>query len=312
MASELIDPANLKLVEFLKSNLDDSKRPIYTSDATKIIRLIFNEREGGLRGMTKADFLARAEELHEQRSSCDRNHACSTCFRIFRNWKDKDRHEKGIHSNDTSVTFRCLLCDKSFMSKTSLNYHIGVTHSESKPVHQCIVCKKVFSHEQSLKRHKSTGRCYIKIDENRIRPKCKLCLKTFSRKDALTAHKAKVHGFYAIDFSKAEEKFRQNDGSLKCSTCGQKFIGDNAREKMKTHVVNKCKSAVGVQQCEECGKPFGLLADLKTHIKMKHKKEYSIHSCKYCDFLSDYKAESLINTDMKRHIRTCHPTISNN
>ena len=83
-------------------------------------------------------------------------------------------------------------------------------------------------------------------------------------------------------------------------------------KKMKTHAVNKCKSAVEVHQCEECGKPFGQLADLKTHIKMKHKKEYSIHSCKYCDFLSDYKADSLINTDMKRHIRTCHPTIWNN
>ena len=103
MASELIDPANLKLVEFLKSNLDDSKRPIHTSNATKIIRWIFNERGGKLCGMTKAEFLARAEELHEQRSSCDIDHVCSTCFRVFKNWQDKDRHEKGIHRNDTSA-----------------------------------------------------------------------------------------------------------------------------------------------------------------------------------------------------------------
>ena len=75
-------------------------------------------------GMTKADFLARAEELHEQRSSCDIDHVCSTCFRVFRNWQDKDRHERVIHTNDTSVQFKCSLWKKSKMSKTSLNYYI--------------------------------------------------------------------------------------------------------------------------------------------------------------------------------------------
>ena len=301
MATELIDPANLKLVEFLKSNLDDSKRPIHTSHATKIIRWIYNERGGRLCGMTKADFLARAEELHEQRSSCDIDHVCSTCFRVFRNWQDKDRHEKGIHNNDTNVQFKCSMCEKSFMSKTSLNYHIEVTHSEKPTRLKCKLCKKTFSHEQSLKRHERTGRCYIMSHKNRIFPRCKLCGKAFSRKDNLTVHKAKVHGLYNIQFDKAEEKFRQDDGSLKCNSCGEQFIGDNAVEDMKTHVVNKCRSAVGVQQCEECGKPFGLLADLKKHIKIKHRNEYSMHSCKYCDFSSVYKGH------LKRHMKRCHP-----
>ena len=181
MASELIDPANLKLVEFLKSNLDDSKRPVRTSNATRIIRCIFKERGGKLCGMTKADFLARAEELHEQRSASDIDHVCSTCFKVFRNWLDKDRHEKGIHRNDTNVQFKCSLCDKSYMSKTSLNYHIDVAHSV-KPVLKCHLCKKTFNHEQSLKRHKSTGRCYIGSHLNRFPPKCKLCHKTFQEK----------------------------------------------------------------------------------------------------------------------------------
>ena len=116
-------------------------RPIRTSDATRIIRCIFKERGGKLCGMTKADFLARAEELHEQRSASDIDHVCSTCFKVFRNWLDKDRHEKGIHRNDTNVQFKCSLCEKSYMSKTSLNYHIDVAHSV-KPVLKCQMCKK--------------------------------------------------------------------------------------------------------------------------------------------------------------------------
>ena len=175
------------------------------------------------------------------------------------------------------------------MSKTSLNYHIDVTHTP-KPVLKCLMCKKTFSHAQSLKRHESTGRCYIMSHRNRIFPRCKLCHKAFSRKDNLTVHKAKVHGLYNIQFDKAEEKFRQDDGSLKCNSCGEQFIGDNAVEDMKTHVVNKCRSAVGVQQCEECGKPFGLLADLKKHIKIKHRYEYSMHSCKYVIFRQSTRA----------------------
>ena len=298
MASELIDPANLKLVEFLKSNLDDSKRPVRTSNATRIIRCIFKERGGKLCGMTKADFLARAEELHEQRSASDIDHVCSTCFKVFRNWLDKDRHEKGIHRNDTNVQFKCSLCEKSYMSKTSLNYHIDVAHSV-KPVLKCHLCKKTFNHEQSLKRHKSTGRCYIGSHLNRFPPKCNLCHKTFSRKDNLTVHKEKVHGLYNIDFDKAEEKFRQDDGSLKCSTCGEQFEGDDAIEDMKTHVVNKCKSTVGVVQCEECGKPFGGLASLKIHIKMKHRNDYSVHSCKHCNFSSAYRS------NLKKHLKRC-------
>ena len=249
MASELIDPANLKLVEFLKSNLDDSKRPVRTSNATRIIRCIFKERGGKLCGMTKADFLARAEELHEQRSASDIDHVCSTCFKVFRNWLDKDRHEKGIHRNDTNVQFKCSLCEKSYMGKTSLNYHIDVAHSV-KPVLKCQMCKK-------------------------------------------------VHGLYKIDFDKAEEKFRQDDGSLKCSSCGQQFEGDDAIEDMKTHVVNKCKSTVGVVQCEECGKPFGGLASLKMHIKTKHRNDYSVHSCKHCNFSSAYRS------NLKKHLKRC-------
>ena len=207
---------------------------------------------------------------------------------------------KGVFTDDTSVHFKCSLCETSYMSKTSLNYHIDVAHSV-KPTLKCPLCKKIFSHEQSLKRHKRTGLCYIMSDKNRIYPACKLCDKRFRRKDSLTVHKAKVHGLFNIKFDKAEEEFRQDDGSLKCSTCGEQFEGDDAIEDMKTHVVNKCKSAVAVHQCEECGKPFGSIGNLKMHIKMKHRNEYSMHSCKYCDFSSAYKSH------LKRHMKRCHP-----
>ena len=77
MEPDNIDPSKLKLVSFLKSNIgghhnvahgEISKPLLTTAFATKIIRKIFNENEGMLRGMSKKDFLARATEIFDQKS----------------------------------------------------------------------------------------------------------------------------------------------------------------------------------------------------------------------------------------------------
>ena len=86
-----IDPSKLKLVSYLKSNIggyhnlgigQSAKPQLTTAFATKIVRKIFNENEGMLRGMSKKDFLARAREIFDQKGS-DCEAFCPICFKTF-------------------------------------------------------------------------------------------------------------------------------------------------------------------------------------------------------------------------------------
>ena len=67
MKSEKTDPEKIELVTFLRSKIGDWKKPLYPSFAARIVRRIFNENGGKLRGMSKIDFLARAQEIFDQK-----------------------------------------------------------------------------------------------------------------------------------------------------------------------------------------------------------------------------------------------------
>ena len=71
-----------------------------------------------LSGMSKRDFLARATEIFDQKGS-DCEAFCPICFKMFLNWQDKERHVKSVHENDESGKFKCLSCNKTFMSKST-------------------------------------------------------------------------------------------------------------------------------------------------------------------------------------------------
>ena len=105
-----------------------------------------------LSGMSKRDFLARATEIFDQKGS-DCEAFCPICFKMFLNWKDKERHVKSVHENDESGKFKCPSCSKTFMSKSSLDYHKDTIHAKTKSIATCNSCKKTFSHAISLKRH---------------------------------------------------------------------------------------------------------------------------------------------------------------
>ena len=311
MGSGNIDPSKLKLVLFLKSKIGghhyvapgQCAKPILTTAfAKKIIRRIFNENGGGPSGMSKKNFLARAREIFDQKEP-DCEAFCPICFRSFVNWQDKERHVKSFHEDDESEKFKCPSCSKTFMSKSSLNYHKDTIHAETKVSVTCDRCKKTFSHAQSLKRHfKSVHSSKLHI--NKI--KCFECGEYFTRKDNRTRHEQRVHKSYNINFTEATKKTKQDDGSYKCNRCGENFTGDEASENLKKHIISKCKVTTEIQ-CETCGKPFSHKSELKKHIDMKHLNKISIFYCRQmlsgdqqCGFRSAYK-ENLV-----RHMKTIH------
>ena len=298
-----IDPSKLKLVSFLKSNvggyhnlaLGQSAKPhLTTAFATKIIRKIFNENEGMLRGMSKKDFLARATEIFDQKGS-DCEAFCPICFKTFVNWQDKERHVKSFHENDESGKFKCPSCSKTFMSKSSLNYHKDTAHAETKSIVTCNLCKKTFSHALSLKRHFKS----IHSPASTHKIECLKCGVRFTRKDNLTKHEQRVHHLFNLDFSEAAKRTQQDDGSYKCNRCGENFTGDEAFSNLKDHIIAKCKQPAEIQ-CGDCGKPFSNQSDLKKHVDLKHLNKIQNFFCHKCGFCSAYK-ENLV-----RHLRKIH------
>ena len=299
-----IDPSKLKLVSYLKSNIggyhnlgigQSAKPQLTTAFATKIVRKIFNENEGMLRGMSKKDFLARAREIFDQKGS-DCEAFCPICFKTFFNWQDKERHVKSFHENDESVKFKCPSCSKTFMSKISLNYHKDTAHAETKPIVTCNLCKKNFSHAVSLTRHFKIKHSPHK---NIRKIECSECGVCFTRKDNLRKHEQRVHHLFNINFSEAAKRTQQDDGSYKCNRCGENFCGDEAFSKLQDHIVAKCKHPIEIQ-CGDCGKPFSNQSDLKKHINLKHLNKIQNFFCSQCGFTSAYK-ENLVRHLKKNH-----------
>ena len=89
------------------------------------------------------------------RDFTNKNKFCPYCLKSFRKMKprDKDNHIKMIHENKTDGKFNCNMCEKSYKSKTSLDYHVEVTHTSQRQEIKCNLCAKTFAHEKNVKRH---------------------------------------------------------------------------------------------------------------------------------------------------------------
>ena len=95
--------------------------------------------------------------------------------------------------------------------------------------------------------------------------KCFDCGVYFTRKDNLTKHKQRVHHIFNINYSEAEKRTQQGDGSYNCNRCGEIFTGDEAFSDLKDHITAECKQPIEIQ-CEDCGKPFSNQSNLKKRL----------------------------------------------
>ena len=103
---------------------------------------------------------------------------CEICSKAVVNL---DSHMRWTHSN---VAYVCKHCGKSYKGKTSLNYHIKVTHTTNPKKYPCTVCGKLFSDNSNLKQHS-----YTHTDAKPFR--CEFCGKGFGRRDFWRSHTAK-------------------------------------------------------------------------------------------------------------------------
>ena len=215
---------------------------------------------------------------------------CSYCLKTFKNTKNKQDHVEMMHENSSEKKVSCRFCNKLYMSQTSLNYHVDVSHSETHSKVQCKFCDATFQHDLSLQRHLNT------MHENPKISKCFECNKTFKRADYLTVHQKLVHKKVNIEVGMAET-LKLPDGSYKCKNCGA--VKADERDVIK-HLVENCKSAEKYL-CPVCNKCSSSKSNLLRHMQNSHYDgPVNVLSCEECEFVTKH-ASSLLRHKKRKH-----------
>lgn len=108
---------------------------------------------------------------------------CDICPKIYKT-KQKLIHHRTSHFEPTVP---CIMCDKLFRDKRSLDMHVNVTHNEERPK-KCETCGKGFKKNYTLKVHQrihTLEKPYV----------CDICGDAFAQNCVLKAHKAKRHEY---------------------------------------------------------------------------------------------------------------------
>ncbi|XP_045783150.1 zinc finger protein 860-like [Maniola jurtina] len=93
------------------------------------------------------------------------------------------RKHSQVHTGEKM--FKCEVCHKGFMHKTTLKDHVLNTHSDNPPRFPCGVCHREFSFAANRRRHMS-------IHED-TKYKCDICDKTFASRPGRDQHVSHVH-----------------------------------------------------------------------------------------------------------------------
>ena len=185
---------------------------------------------------------------------------CSFCFSLLGDKNKRKNHENRIHLNIESK-YKCKTCDKSYMNKSDLEYHME-KHEKEAVKFSCNDCGKQYKSQQSLSMHKET------VHEKKCIPElpCHHCDLVFSTKRNLNRHMRTVHEDpikINVDFlppGKEVPKFQ-------CSDCDAVF---NRKDNLKRHIKNIHDMLQGFS-CNLCSRKFKTQDVLNKHIESRHK-----------------------------------------
>ncbi|XP_059056408.1 zinc finger protein 57-like [Achroia grisella] len=135
---------------------------------------------------------------------------CPHCDQSFTSYYQRNRHMFNEH-NTVAASYKCNICDKSFILKSKLTSHIKKVHLMERN-HKCAECGQGFFIKQSLDEH------MIKHTGERVY-KCMVCQKAYARKKTLREH-MRIHN---------------NDRRFKCGMCGLAFV---QKCSLKSHMLS--------------------------------------------------------------------------
>ncbi|CAG4958862.1 unnamed protein product [Colias eurytheme] len=152
----------------------------------------------------------QCHEKYTHNTSARYTTMCPHCDKTFNSYYQRNRHMFDEH-NIAAATYKCNVCDKSFILKSKLTSHIKKVHLMERN-HICPDCGQGFFIKQSLDEH------MVKHSGERVF-NCTVCHKSYARKKTLREH-MRIHN---------------NDRRFKCGVCGYAFV---QKCSMKSHMLS--------------------------------------------------------------------------
>ena len=138
--------------------------------------------------------------------------------------------------------FSCLVCNRSYLSKKSLNRHMRI-HDDSKSIN-CDVCLKNFPSKSHLEQH-------YRIHTGQKPFACQICDRKFAQKSNLVQH----------------QTFHSEIKSYKCSICPEdRFF--KTKVDFRRHMIYHYEPKFSCNQCDHKSyRKSDLTKHEKTHVK---------------------------------------------
>ncbi|CAH1978851.1 unnamed protein product [Acanthoscelides obtectus] len=213
----------------------------YKNKSLKLFRNHINNHDQYKCQKCKRTFKFKMSALKHSKSHPPEFIECQICGKKLKRDSFKN-HQKKMHSEKSQEdTFKCTLCDKTYLCKTSLRSHYSHNHRELgiDVSVVCDVCGKRLSCKNKFLQHQRT--------HTGERPfSCTVCSRRFTTKEILLSH-TRVH---------------TGEKPFECKYCGKKFAHDGPfRYHIRTHTGEK------LHNCPLCKKGFISKANMRIHVK---------------------------------------------
>ncbi|CAH4034476.1 oocyte zinc finger protein XlCOF28-like [Pieris brassicae] len=173
----------------------------------------------------------KCHEKYTHNTSARYTTNCPHCDKTFNSYYQRNRHMYDEH-NISAATYKCNVCDKSFILKSKLTSHIKKVHLMERN-HKCPLCEQGFFIKQSLDEH------MVRHNGERVFS-CTVCHKAYARKKTLREH-MRIHN---------------NDRRFKCGLCGLAFV---QKCSMKSHMLSN--HGISLMEFENAAKAISVKAN---------------------------------------------------
>uniref|UniRef100_A0A1Q3F2K4 Putative transcriptional repressor salm n=1 Tax=Culex tarsalis TaxID=7177 RepID=A0A1Q3F2K4_CULTA len=177
--------------------------------------------------------------------------SCSLCVTPlnFPNTSELEEHIEKLHTDKDGVLI-CLMCPKTFKSRTTLKMHI-LNHQGKLP-HECKDCGSRFDRKIYLERHRQRYHNGINAPAAIARVRCKFCPRTFLQAAQLATHVRGVHSSNGTTTIKRE-----------------KLTPDPTKKEPASTTPPPTRPELSFG-CLQCGKDFSSPAMLREHTDTEH------------------------------------------
>ena len=230
----------------------------------------------------KTDFALgkHVDRMHEITPSLNK---CDTCDKTFLSKKHLSFHVQVDH---LGKYLDCNFCEETFRNTSTQRHHILLVHENYS---RCGDCSKIFKDYETLKIHKQS---------HRVEKKCTSCEKTFLSDNGLDNHNKLVHENQKM--CKSCRKIFPNEETLANhqQNCNKEVVCEVCQKTFKTAFTLRQHKSVTHEnylQCTRCWKYFSDNEKLRIHIQ-----SHEDVKCEYCD-------KTFTSNSVKiRHVKLTH------